>query len=172
MEEPLKSENMLKKVSEEQEREIRAVDVKRRRSDLFHNLSSFYRCHIWTRHFHFPPEFSWNAISSLSWRKASFPQMAGARLAPRLIATFCLMLRTSRELAVTRRCQKFEKNTNSRQVSLSSDKQCGSSLSTFVLSWCWWTAEDLSSWGKVKASVWDAKACLAQSIPRILLNFG
>ena len=156
----------------EQEREIPAVDVKRRRSDLFHNLSSFYRCHIWTRHFLFPREFSWNAISSLSWRKASFPQMAGARPAPRLIATFCLMLRTSRELAVTRRCQKFEKNTNSRQVSLSSDKQCGSSLSTFVLSWCWWTAEDLSSWGKVKASVWDAKACLAQSIPGILLNFG
>ena len=46
LEEPLKSENMLTKVSEEQEREIRAVDVKRRRSDLFHNLSSFYRCHI------------------------------------------------------------------------------------------------------------------------------
>ena len=124
----------------EQEREIPAVDVKRRRSDLFHNLSSFYRCHIWTRHFHFPREFSWNAISSLSWRKASFPQMVGARPAPRLIATFCLMLRTSRELAVTRRCQKFEKNTISRQVSLRSDKQCGSSLSTFVLSRCWWTA--------------------------------
>ena len=128
------------KQSQEQEGEILAVNVKRWSSDLFHNLSSFYRCHIWTRHFLFPPEFSWNAISSLSWRKASFPQMAGARPAPRLIATFCLMLRTSRELAVTRRCQKFEKNTISRQVSLRSDKQCGSSLSTFVLSWCWWTA--------------------------------
>ena len=159
------------KQSQEQEGEILAVNVKRWSSDLFHNLSSFYRCHIWTRHFLFPQEFSWNAISSLSWKNASFPQMAGAQPAPRLIATFCLMLRTSRELAVTRRCQKFEKNTNSRQVSLSSDKQCGSSLSTFVLSWCWWTAEDLSSWGKVKASVWDAKAYLAQTIPRILLNF-
>ena len=119
--------------SKEQEREILAVDVKRRRSDLFHNLSCFYRCHIWTRHFP-GREFSWDAISSLSWRKASFPQMAGGRPAPRLIATFCLMLRTSRELAVTSECQKFEKNTNSRQVSLRSAKQSDSILCILVLS--------------------------------------
>ena len=57
--------------SEDKKREILAVDVEWCHSDLLHNPSCFYTCHIWTRHFP-GRELSWNGISSLSWRKASF----------------------------------------------------------------------------------------------------